>query len=43
MFNKALSLLGLTGTEVLLVGDSLTGDVAGAKLPGIPVLWGESR
>jgi 2-haloacid dehalogenase/putative hydrolase of the HAD superfamily len=39
MFSKALSLLGLNSTEVLHVGDSLSGDVAGAKLSGIPVLW----
>ena len=39
MFNKALSLLGLNSKEVLHIGDSLSSDVAGAKLSGIPVLW----
>jgi 2-haloacid dehalogenase/putative hydrolase of the HAD superfamily len=39
MFNKALSLLGLNSQEVLHIGDSLSSDVAGAKLAGIPVLW----
>lgn len=39
MFEKALSLLDLSREEVLHVGDSLSGDVRGAKSLGIPVLW----
>jgi 2-haloacid dehalogenase/putative hydrolase of the HAD superfamily len=39
MFEKALSLLDLTGAEVLHVGDSLSSDVRGARAMGIPVLW----
>jgi 2-haloalkanoic acid dehalogenase type II len=38
-FGKALSLLDLSGKEVLHVGDSLGSDVRGAKALGIPVLW----
>jgi 2-haloalkanoic acid dehalogenase type II len=39
MFDRALSLLGLSREEVLHVGDSLSSDVRGAKSLGIPVLW----
>jgi len=39
MFEKALSLLGISGDEVLHVGDSFSCDVRGAKALGIPVLW----
>lgn len=39
MFEKALSLLGLSSEEVLHVGDSLSCDVRGAKAQGIPALW----
>ena len=39
MFERALSLLGLSAREVLHVGDSLGSDVRGAKSQGIPVLW----
>jgi 2-haloacid dehalogenase/putative hydrolase of the HAD superfamily len=39
MFEKALSLLGLSGNQVLHVGDSLSSDVRGAKALDIPVLW----
>lgn len=39
LFDKALSLLGLNSKEVLHIGDSLSSDVAGAQLSGIPVLW----
>jgi len=38
-FEEALSMLGLSGEEVLHVGDSLGSDVRGAKALGIPVLW----
>ena len=39
MFEKALSLLGLSNRNVLHVGDSLSSDVWGAREFGIPVLW----
>jgi 2-haloalkanoic acid dehalogenase type II len=39
LFEKALSLLGLSAGEVLHVGDSLNSDVRGAKSQGIRVLW----
>jgi len=39
VFEKALSLLGLSPGEVLHVGDSLNSDVRGAKSKGIRVLW----
>ena len=39
MFERALSLLGLSTGEVLHVGDSLSSDARGAKQQGIPVLW----
>ena len=39
LFEKALSLLGMSNEEVLHVGDSLRSDVRGAKMQGIPVLW----
>jgi HAD superfamily hydrolase (TIGR01493 family) len=39
IFEKALSLLGLSYEDVLHVGDSLGSDVQGAKSLGIPVLW----
>ena len=39
MFERALSLLGLSAGEVIHVGDSLGSDVRGAKSQGIPVLW----
>ncbi len=39
LFEKALSLLGMSNEEVLHVGDSLSSDVRGAKMRGIPVLW----
>lgn len=38
-FKKALSLMGLSNEEVVHVGDSISGDVQGAKALGIPVLW----
>jgi 2-haloacid dehalogenase/putative hydrolase of the HAD superfamily len=43
MFEKALSLLGLSRDKVLHVGDSLSSDVRGAKALGIPVLWVNRR
>lgn len=43
MFEKALSLLGLSRDEVLHVGDSLSSDVRGAKALDIPVLWVNRR
>lgn len=39
VFERALSLVGLSGGEVLHVGDSFNSDVCGAKQQGIPVLW----
>jgi len=39
IFRKALSLVGLSVSDVLHVGDSLNSDVSGAKEQGIPVLW----
>ena len=39
MFQKALSLLNLSNSEVLHVGDSIRSDVKGARLMKIPVLW----
>jgi len=39
MFEKALSLLEMSGDEVLHVGDSFNCDVRGAKTLEIPVLW----
>jgi 2-haloacid dehalogenase/putative hydrolase of the HAD superfamily len=39
MFSTALGLLGLGPREVVHVGGSLTGDVAGAARLGIPVAW----
>ena len=39
LFEKALSLLGLSSGEVLHVGDSLNSDVRGARAQGIRVLW----
>jgi len=39
VFQKALSLVGLSRAEVLHVGDSFNSDVRGAKRQGIPVLW----
>jgi len=38
-FQRALRLLGLEAHEVLHVGDSVSGDVAGAKAMGMPALW----
>jgi len=38
-FQLALDLLGLNHDDVLHVGDSLSGDVAGANALGIPVAW----
>jgi 2-haloalkanoic acid dehalogenase type II len=38
-FQLALELLGLNHDDVLHVGDSLSGDVAGANALGIPVAW----
>jgi len=43
MFEKALSLLGLSAGEVLHIGDSLGSDVRGAKSQKIPVLWVNRR
>ena len=39
LFEKALSIIGLSGAETLHVGDSFNSDVWGAKQQGIPVLW----
>ena len=39
VFEKALSIVGVSGDEVLHVGDSFNSDVCGAKQQGIPVLW----
>lgn len=39
MFTAALALLELGPDEVIHVGDSLSGDVAGALRLGIPVAW----
>ena len=43
MFDKALSLLGLSRDKVLHIGDSLSSDVRGAKALDIPVLWVNRR
>jgi 2-haloacid dehalogenase/putative hydrolase of the HAD superfamily len=43
MFEKAISLLGLSRDKVLHVGDSLSSDVRGAKALDIPVLWVNRR
>ena len=43
MFEKALSLLGLSAPDALHVGDSLGSDVHGARSQGIPVLWVNRR
>jgi 2-haloacid dehalogenase/putative hydrolase of the HAD superfamily len=39
IFERALELLGASREDVLHVGDSLSGDVAGASRAGIPVAW----
>jgi 2-haloacid dehalogenase/putative hydrolase of the HAD superfamily len=39
VFYEALSLLGISNEEALVVGDSYTNDVLGAKAVSIPVLW----
>jgi len=39
VFEKALSIVGVSGDEALHVGDSFNSDVCGAKQQGIPVLW----
>jgi 2-haloalkanoic acid dehalogenase type II len=39
LFEKAVSLLGMSNEEVLHVGDSLSSDVQGAKMQGISILW----
>ncbi len=39
LFQRALSLLGLSAAEVLHIGDSLASDIQGAKNLGIPTLW----
>ena len=39
VFEKALSIVGVSGDEALHVGDSFNSDVCGAKKQGIPVLW----
>jgi len=39
IFLKALSILRLSNEEVLLIGDSYSNDVVGAKSAKIPVLW----
>jgi FMN phosphatase YigB (HAD superfamily) len=39
VFYEALSLLGIPNEEALVVGDSYTNDVLGAKAASIPVLW----
>jgi FMN phosphatase YigB (HAD superfamily) len=39
MFERALSLLGVSPEEALNVGDSFSSDVRGAQFLGIPVLW----
>ena len=39
VFERALSIVGVSGDEVLHVGDSFNNDVCGAKHQGIPVLW----
>jgi 2-haloacid dehalogenase len=39
IFVAAMDALGLSPSEVLHVGDSLTSDVAGANALGIPVAW----
>ena len=39
VFEKALSIVGVSRDEVLHVGDSFNSDVCGAKQQGIPVLW----
>lgn len=38
-FHRALEALGLAPSEVLHVGDSVRGDVAGAAALGIPMAW----
>lgn len=39
IFHKALTMIGMSSTEVVHVGDSFRSDVLGAKELGIPVLW----
>ena len=39
IYLKALSVLGLSNEEVLLIGDSYSNDVVGGKSAKIPVLW----
>ncbi len=39
VFERALSIVGVSGDEVLHAGDSFNSDVRGAKRQGIPVLW----
>ena len=43
MFRKALSLLDLSGEDVLHVGDSLSSDIRGARALGIPKRAGTSH
>jgi 2-haloalkanoic acid dehalogenase type II len=43
VFQKALSVVGLTSSEVLHAGDSWQGDIQGAQQSGIPVLWIDRR
>lgn len=39
IFERALALNGVTATEALMIGDSLTSDIAGAQSAGIDSLW----
>jgi len=39
IFIRALSVLGASNKEVLVVGDSYANDVVGARAASIPVLW----
>ena len=39
IFQKALTIIGMSSSEVVHVGDSFRSDVLGAKELGIPVLW----
>ena len=39
LFEKALQLNGVNANEALMIGDSYTSDIAGAKAAGIDSLW----
>lgn len=43
IFMRALTLNGVTADEALMIGDSLTSDIAGAQAAGIDSLWISSK